>query len=186
MITDDDRFLAGFEDCTRPLSQWHHREHIKVAYLYISRYSLETAIAKMSWGIKAYNAAHQVEEGLDRGYHETLTQAWMRLVHCTFFEFGPSETADMFVDKHTQLLSKRALLFFYSRDLIMSPEAKAHFVEPDLAPLPRSKKDPPGYGIVTHLHSVQEPKPDVAIEIPNVIHIETAQADLLPQPRPVT
>jgi hypothetical protein len=31
-----------------------------------------------------------------------------------------------------------ALLFFHSRDLIMSPRAKREFVAPDLAPLPRS------------------------------------------------
>jgi hypothetical protein len=69
-----------------------------------------------------------------------MTQAWMRLVDCTLKEFGPGENADVFVDKHTQLLSKRALLFFYSRDRIMSAEAKRQFVEPDLTSLPHSKK----------------------------------------------
>ncbi|MDB6125469.1 MAG: pta [Pedosphaera sp.] len=97
-------------------------------------------MAKMRSGLKALNMVHQVPEALDRGYHETLTMAWMHLVHCTLCEFGPGETADVFMDKQAQLLSKRALLLFYSRDRIMSLEAKHGFVEPDLTPLPQSRK----------------------------------------------
>jgi len=138
---NDDEFLEAFESHSWPLDQWHHRQHIKVAYLYLRSYPLDAAIAKICSGIKSFNAAHQVPEGLHRGYHETMTQAWMHLVHCTLREFGASENADAFVDKHAQLLSKRALLFFYSRDRIMSAEAKSKFVEPDLTPLPQSKNN---------------------------------------------
>jgi hypothetical protein len=91
----------------------------------------------MRLGVRAYNAANKVPES---GYHETVTQGWMRLVDLTFREFGPSESADAFVDKHAQLLSKRALLFFYSYDNIMSAEARSRFVQPDLAQFPRSRK----------------------------------------------
>jgi hypothetical protein len=35
------------------------------------------------------------------------------------------------------LNEKRVLRLFYSRDRIMSAEAKATFIAPDLAPLPR-------------------------------------------------
>jgi hypothetical protein len=59
-------------------------------------------------------------------------------VHCALCQFGPCPTADAFLDQQSQLLSKRALLLFYSRDRLMSAEAKARFVEPDLAPLPNS------------------------------------------------
>jgi hypothetical protein len=94
----------------------------------------------MRSSIKAFNATHNVPEGIDRGYHETVTQTWMYLIHCTLEEFGLAENSDAFVDKHTQLFAKRALLFFYSRDHIMSAEAKQQFVEPDLSPLPKSKR----------------------------------------------
>jgi hypothetical protein len=137
---EDQAFLAQFEACAWPHDQWHHREHIKVAYLYLCRYPLDKAIEKMRAGVRSHNAAHNVPESLSSGYHETMTQAWMRLVHLTFREFGPSENADTFVDKHAQILSKRALLFFYSRDHIMSEEAKRKFVPPDLAPFPQSRQ----------------------------------------------
>jgi hypothetical protein len=135
---DDEAFLREFEAAALPMDQWHHRDHIRVAYLYLSRYPLEEVIGKVRSGIKALNAALKVPEALDRGYHETMTLAWIHLVHCTLSEFGPAENADAFMDKHAQLLSKRALLFFYSRDHIMSAEAKARFIEPDLTALPRS------------------------------------------------
>jgi hypothetical protein len=139
-MPDDETFLEQFEAGTWPLESMHHREHVKLAYLYLCRYPLDAATARIRSSIQAFNAAHNVPEGMDRGYHETMTQAWMHLIHCTLEEFGPAENSDAFVDKHTQLLSKRALLFFYSRDHIMSAEAKQRFVEPDLSPLPKSKK----------------------------------------------
>jgi hypothetical protein len=111
-MSDDEKFLEQFEATTWPLEEWHHRQPIKIAYLYLCCHPFETAVAKICKGIKKFNAAHKVSEGIDRGYHETMTQAWMHLVNCTFQEFGPSESANAFVDKHTQLLSKRALLFF--------------------------------------------------------------------------
>lgn len=134
----DEALLTQFEAATWPLAEWHHRQHIKLAYLYLQQYPLEAAVQRMRAGLLAYNAANHVPDGLDRGYHETMTQAWVRLVYVTLCEFGPGESADAFVDRHTQLLSKRALLFFYSRDRIMSAAAKREFIAPDLAPLPQS------------------------------------------------
>jgi hypothetical protein len=137
---NDATFLAQLEAGTWPLDAWHHREHIKAAYLYLlqSDFDIKKAADAMRACIQAYNAAQQVPEAIDSGYHETITQAWMQLVAMTLGEYGPCENADAFVDRHRQLLSKHALLLFYTRDRIMSPAAKRGFVEPDLTPLPRS------------------------------------------------
>ena len=88
--------------------------------------------------IKRFNTAHKVPETVDRGYHETLTQVWMRLVHFTLCQYGPADSADAFYDAHPQLWQAKVLRFFYSRDRLMSLAAKAEFVPPDLAPLPIS------------------------------------------------
>ena len=133
---DDATLLQQFEDTTLPTEQWGHREHVKTAYLYLLSHPLDEAIAKMRNGLMAYNAAQNVPDELTRGYHETLTQAWMHLVHVTLELYGRCDTADVFVDANSQLLSKRALLLFYSRDRILSAEAKREFIPPDLAPLP--------------------------------------------------
>jgi hypothetical protein len=49
----------------------------------------------------------------------------------------PVKTADEFCDMHPQLMTKHALRLFYSPTRRMHPEAKAKFIEPDLAPLPK-------------------------------------------------
>ncbi|OGF11786.1 MAG: hypothetical protein A2W00_14975 [Candidatus Eisenbacteria bacterium RBG_16_71_46] len=134
-MTDDREFLAQFEACTWPLERWHHREHLKVAYLYSLHHPLDEAIGRMRAGIQAFNGVWQVPEGPESGYHETLTQAWLRLVHATLSANGPAGTADAFLARHPRLADKRLLLDYYTRDLIMSARAKTEFVEPDLVPL---------------------------------------------------
>jgi hypothetical protein len=139
----DDEFLQQFETQTLPLEQWNHRAHLKVACLYLSSWPFDEALVLMCKGIRAYNAAKQILDTPTGGYHETMTQAWLHLVHVTLCELGPMENTDQFLDAQSQLLSKRALLFFYSRDRIMSAEAKREFVPPDLAPFPQSVKTAP-------------------------------------------
>ncbi|GEP44030.1 hypothetical protein [Brevifollis gellanilyticus] len=136
----DEEFLQQFDTQTLPLEQWDHRAHLRVAYLYLSRLSFEEALVRVRCGIRAYNAAQHIGDTPTGGYHETMTHAWLHLVHVTLSEFGPMENSDQFLTAQSQLLSKRALLLFYSRDRIMSAEAKKTFVAPDLAPLPKSSK----------------------------------------------
>jgi hypothetical protein len=134
---NDEEHLRRFEDWSFPLDQWNRRAHLKVAYLYLRRFSFDEALSRMRNGIQAYNAAHGIVDSPTGGYHETTTCAWLQLVHVALCQFGPADSADAFLDAQTQLGEKRVLLWFYSRDRLMSPEAKATFVAPDLAPLPR-------------------------------------------------
>jgi hypothetical protein len=119
---------------------WHHRQHIKVAYMYLKSHSFDGAMTRLRERIKAYNAAHKVPESLTSGYHETMTQAWLRLIYFTLCEYGPAETADAFYEQNPQLWQMKALRFFYTRDLFLSARAKAEYVEPDLTPLPISRR----------------------------------------------
>ena len=134
---NDAEHLRRFEDHSLPKEQWNHRAHLKVAYLYLNRYTQAEALERLRTGIKAYNAAQGIQDTPTGGYHETMTQVWLQLVYTTLRQFGPAESADAFFDAQTQLGDKRTPLLFYSRDLIMSAEAKTSFVAPDLAPLPK-------------------------------------------------
>jgi len=135
----DTELLAQFESCTLPAERWHHAEHIRIAYLYLRQHEFPEALDRMRTSLKALNVAQAVPESLDRGYHETLTVAWLRLVHVILGEYGPGETADAFLEQHPELSQRKSLRLFYSRDRIMSSQAKAEFIEPDLAPLPVSR-----------------------------------------------
>jgi hypothetical protein len=130
----DDEFLAAFEACT--LDEFHHRDHVKVAYLYLRRHPLDDAIAKVRTGLQHLAAAWGAPvDDLERGYHETMTQAWVRLVHLTLSNDGAAQSADAFCDEHPKLMEKTYLHWFYSRERLTSWEAKRGFVEPDLAAL---------------------------------------------------
>jgi hypothetical protein len=135
----DGEFLASFEACTLPFEQWTHRAHVKVAYLYLRRYSFDEALGRMRAGIKGYNAANKVPEGPSSGYNETTTRAFLHIVAAVMGAYGgthPVEDAEGFCDMHPQLMSKHVLRLFYSPQRRMDPRAKVEFVEPDLAPLP--------------------------------------------------
>jgi hypothetical protein len=141
-VSDED-FLAQFESAAWPYTAWHHRQHIKIAYLYLRRYPFAQAQIRIREKIKAFNAAKQVPESLLGGYHDTMTQAWMHLVYFTLCEFGAAENADAFYEQHPQLWGKKALRFYYTKERFTSPEAKAQFAAPDITPFPQSKKSPP-------------------------------------------
>jgi hypothetical protein len=140
-MSDDEIFVEQFETAAWPKEEWHHKQHIKVAYLYLCRYPLETAAVLIREKIQAYNAAKKVPESLLSGYHETMTQAWLRLVYFSLCEYGPAENADAFYEQNPQLSQKKTLRFFYTKELFTSPQAKAGFVDPDLTPFPQSKKN---------------------------------------------
>lgn len=135
---DDGEFVARFEACGIPLEEWTHRAHLRVAWTYLGRHGLEGATERMRAGILRFNASKGIEDGLDRGYHETLTVAWLRILDATMRVHGAEADATAFLDRHTQLHSKALLRLFYTRDRILSWDAKRRFVEPDLAPLPEA------------------------------------------------
>jgi hypothetical protein len=137
-IPDDDAaFLAAFESQAIPFADWSHRAHIRMAFNYLSRHPLEDALARIRRGIQALNRAHGTLEAPTRGYHETLTIAWARVVAGAIAAHGPFRDSNDFCDRSPHLLQRTLMSVFYSRERLFSPEAKRSFVEPDLAPLPR-------------------------------------------------
>ncbi len=80
--------------------------HVRVAYLYASRHDLSTATAHMRASIEAYNKAISTPEAIDRGYHETITQAFMHLVFAANLQTGPHASSDEFCNAHVELLTK--------------------------------------------------------------------------------
>ena len=140
----DAEFLGRFEGLTLPETEWTHRAHMRLAFLCLREAPLGAAIARVRRGIQAFNAHRGVEEGPLSGYNETTTQAFVRLVAATMAAYGetfPTPDSEAFCDAHPQLMSRHVLRLYYSPEGRMRPQAKATFVEPDLAPLPRILSD---------------------------------------------
>jgi hypothetical protein len=133
---DDQTLLAAFENCSLPRELWTHQAHVRVAYQYLRAHPYDEALARMRAGVQRYNAANNVPDEPHRGYHETLTQAWLAVIASTMRHHGVGKDSLDFCKQQPHLLQKTLLRLYYSRRRIMSPEAKRTFVEPDLAPLP--------------------------------------------------
>jgi hypothetical protein len=130
----DRDFLDRFERAAFSPSEYGHREHLRTAWLYLQRLGLaETAaaIAELSRGIRRLSAAH----GASQRYHETLTQVWVRLVAAACAQ-APGLGFDALLSGHPELLDRDLPYRHYSRERLMSDEARARWVEPDREPLP--------------------------------------------------
>jgi hypothetical protein len=136
--TDAD-FLRAFEARAIPLEAWTHRCHVRMAYLYLRDHGLEGGLTRIRDGIQALNASHgdKIPEGqLDRGYHETMTVAWARIIAATIRKWGGEADFEAFIAIHPHLLQRTLMRLFYSRERMMTWEAKGAFAEPDLLALP--------------------------------------------------
>lgn len=141
----DDEHVKAFEELTLPFKRWTHRAHVKVAYVYLSRHSFDEALSRIRSGIQAYSLRDGVPESESSGSNETTTRAFLHLIAATmraYVRTHPAGCADAFCNTHPQLMTRHALWLFYSPQRRMDPRAKTEFVEPDLAPLPKTLDDP--------------------------------------------
>jgi enolase-phosphatase E1 len=133
-LGDEELWLA-FGASKLPAGAWTHREHLRVAWMFLKRYPLDEAHLLMRVGIIRLNASHGLVETPTRGYHETLTRLWLALIAARM-KIADAPSSAAFVDAHLGSLGKDAALGHYSRARLESARARAVFVEPDLAPLP--------------------------------------------------
>ncbi|MGZ4873368.1 MAG: hypothetical protein ACXVK3_16525, partial [Candidatus Angelobacter sp.] len=65
------------ERCLLAKEEFHHRDHLTVAVVYLYASDLETAMDRMRSSLKRF-ASHHGVTGL---YHETLTRFWLMQVN---------------------------------------------------------------------------------------------------------
>src|SRR5262245_36791235 len=106
-LSDADLIIA-FEQGMLPHEAWTHRAHVRVGYLYASQYGLEGALTRMREGLQRLNAAHGVPDVIDRGFHETITVAFMRLIVSACRQQAIRNSAE-FCDANPELMTKDAL-----------------------------------------------------------------------------
>lgn len=132
-VVSDKKLLALFEQQAISNEDWSHELHIRVACIYLGVFEFGVALEKVKAGIKKLNAVNAVPESQFRGFHETLTVGWLRLVDQKLAAFENSSSLSL-LERFPELLNSKLLSDYYSHDCLMSLEAKATFVEPDLKP----------------------------------------------------
>ena len=128
----DEEFLRAFEDLSFPADQFHHREHLRVAWLYLKSSDATRASERMSAGIRRFAKHH----GATEKYHHTLTLFWMRLVAVALVETPEGCGFEEFLAAHPELSDKNLPSKYYSQQLLDALAAREGWVEPDLQPLP--------------------------------------------------
>jgi hypothetical protein len=127
-------FIRSFEDCTLPRSEWTHGAHLVVALWYVKRHGPQRATALVRDGIRRYN----LNRGDATGYHETITLAWIAVVSRFLAgRDGVGAISDLAAELLRECGDKDFLLRFYSRDRLLSDEARGRWVPPDLAEIAR-------------------------------------------------
>jgi hypothetical protein len=117
------------ERCLLAKEEFHHRDHLTVAVVYLYAAEIETAMDRMRASLKRFAAHHRVT-GL---YHETLTQFWLRQVE---MRLDRGLCLQHSVERIQEQLSDKNLLFeYYSPERIDSQDAREKSIEPDLRPL---------------------------------------------------
>ena len=128
----DEDFLRAFEDLSLPVDLFHHREHIRVAWLYLKSSDASRAAERMTASILRFANHH----GATQKYHHTLTLAWMRLVAAALVETPEGCSFEEFLATHPELADKNILGKYYSKELLQATAAREGWAEPDLQPLP--------------------------------------------------
>jgi hypothetical protein len=132
-LTDDDSaFLAAFESGSVPNSAFHHRDHIRLAWLYLRRDGPEAGARNVSNAILRFATAH----GAAGRFHVSMTTFWVRLVQHVMSTVPGMRTFDELMCAFPLLADKQAVYRHYSRDLLNSPAARQTWLAPDLRPLP--------------------------------------------------
>ena len=121
----DEQFLQEFENCT--LQEFHHRDHIRMAWLYLSKFGYSQGSTKVKEGIKKFAVA----KGATTLYHETITEFWIRLVQHVI-ENHPSKTFEQFFASFPPLEDSKSIYRHYTKDFLMSETARKEWAEPNL------------------------------------------------------
>lgn len=126
---NDEAFLRAFEAASLPEDGFHHRDHVRLAWLYLRRLPPAAALERFSDGLRRF-AASLGKAGL---YHETITWAYLLLIHERMQRFGPCETFDEFAAAHPDLLAWRPSVLdtLYTKETLASPLARRTFLLPD-------------------------------------------------------
>jgi hypothetical protein len=130
-LSDDGAFLTAFQTGRIANQSFHHRDHLRLAWLQIRRLGLERASDEVTAGIRRFATHH----GSPDRYNDTMTRFWLRVVELASRRH-PDLGFEALLEAEPHLLDKSLPFKHWSRESLTANEAKARWVEPDLRPIP--------------------------------------------------
>jgi hypothetical protein len=125
----DNELLTGFEDCTLANEAFHHEEHVRVAFMYLSRYPVLLALERFSSALRRFAEAH----GKTMLYNETVTWAYILLIRERMARMGGPADWLAFRAENPDLLDRKRHILkkYYQPETLQSELAKRTFLLPD-------------------------------------------------------
>jgi hypothetical protein len=120
--------LEGFIDTTLPKECFHHRQHVRVAWLFVRRHGMPDALGEFSQALRRFADA----KGATTLYHATITWAYLLLIH-ERQERHPAPDWTAFAGAYGDLVVWKPSILdgLYRPETLWSDLARRTFVMPD-------------------------------------------------------
>jgi hypothetical protein len=120
--------LDAFVDTTLPSDQFHHQQHVEVAWWFLRKYGMPAALGEFTAAIKRFADA----KGAAGLYHETITWAFLLLIAERQAKCGAACWDDFATANPDLLVWKPSILErYYSSETLKSELARTVFLFPD-------------------------------------------------------
>jgi hypothetical protein len=129
-MMDDQTLVERFEALTLAPGELGHREHLRIAFAMLRDADFGEAAVRFRRALRAFATS----VGATAKYHETLTWAYLTVVHHRMAEHA-SPSSDAFLERNADLLDPRVALapHYDLAELLASPLARRVFVLPGRA-----------------------------------------------------
>jgi hypothetical protein len=131
-MDDEDAFLAAFEQGLLPNSALHHRDHVRLTWLYLRRDGRAQGPRSVADRIQRFATAR----GAAHLFHVSVTAFWVRLVRHVTDALPSVSRFDELLVACPLLADKSAVYRHYSRELLNSPAARQSWMAPHPRPVP--------------------------------------------------
>jgi hypothetical protein len=130
--------VQRFISCTLSKAEWTHEAHLITCLWHLQNYDQLESICLLRSRIITYNQSVGGQNTTSSGYHETLTQFYVKIIDR--FLRNSDDPNLSFEEKCERILAspianREYPLMYYSKALLFSLTCRATWVEPDLKTL---------------------------------------------------
>jgi hypothetical protein len=129
-------FIKKFQDCNLPFHEWTHKAHLIVGLFHVLNHK-EDSLDLMRERIMKFNTSKGVINSDNSGYHETITIFWLWAIKKFLDAYHKKdfsrETIEALVN--SKFAESKFPLNYYTKEHLMSVQARKNWIEPDLKKL---------------------------------------------------
>jgi hypothetical protein len=128
-LSQANRHLIDEFEQGRVPGDFHHADHMRVAFAHVSEFPMLDALAKFPAALKRF----AISKGKPNLYHETITWTYLFLIGERISRAGRAQSWEEFAGRNQDLLVWKSgvLEHYYSKQTLESDLARKSFVLPD-------------------------------------------------------